>query len=71
MRATELLSYAEAEIKRLSLGDTAANCHGVAAYEHESGVRLSDGAGLNVVCRTSDEVDSELEAMATWFAESK
>ena len=71
MIATSLLSYAETEITRLGLGTSLTNCHGVAAYEVESdpaAVRLSDGAGLNVVCRTTDDVDAELSAMADWYA---
>jgi len=71
MNSTELQAYAESEIRRLGLGDTSTNCHGVAAYDHEGGVRLSDGTGLNVVCRTSEDVDSELAAVAEWYAESK
>ena len=71
MNATELKAYAESEIARLGLGDTPTNCHGVAAYDHADGVRLSDGTGLDVVCRTADDVDAELEAVAEWYAESK
>jgi hypothetical protein len=71
MMMTELLAYAESEIARLKLGDSPTNCHGVAACEHDGGVRLSDGVGLNVVCRAADEVDTELEEMAAWYAEAK
>lgn len=71
MTANELKTYAESEITRLGFGDTPSNCHGVAAYDHEGGVRLSDGTGLNVVCRTQSDVDSELAAVAEWYAESK
>lgn len=74
MATTNLLSYAETEIERLGLGDSPTNCHGVAAYEVEgdaAAVRLSDGTGLNVVCRTTDDVDAELEAMAEWYAEAE
>lgn len=67
---TTLKAYAESEITRLGLGDTPANCHGVAAYDHEGGVRLSDGTGLDVVCRTTDDVDAELATVAEWYAES-
>jgi hypothetical protein len=69
--ATELLAYAESEIARLSLGDSETNCHGVVAQDYDGGVRLSDGIGLNVVCRTTEEIDDELEVMAEWYAESK
>lgn len=65
----ELTTYAEAEIVRLGLGDGKTNCHGVAAYYVEGGVRLSDGVGLNVVCRTRDDVDTELEEMTTFYAQ--
>lgn len=70
MVATNLLAYAESEITRLGLGDSKTNCHGVAAYDHAAGVRLSDGVGLEVVCRTAAEVDAELGVMADWYAES-
>lgn len=68
MSTNNLLAYAESEIARLGLGDTETNCHGVAAYGHADGVRLSDGVGMEVVCRTTAEVDAELEAMADWYA---
>lgn len=70
---TTLMAYAEAEIKRLNLGDTPTNCHGVAVYDDagEGAVRLSDGTGLNVTCRTTEEIDTELEAVAEWYAEAK
>lgn len=73
MTATEttLLGYAESEIARLGLGDSETNCHGVAAYETTGGVRLSDGVGLDVTVSTRDEVDTELSAMADWYAEAK
>ena len=72
MTTTDRLAYAESEIKRLGLGDTPTNCHGVAAYDAGDGaVRLSDGVGLDVVCRTADEIDTELEKMAAWYAESE
>lgn len=73
MTASELLTYAESEIKRLNLGDTPTNCHGVAAYEveGETAVRLSDGVGLNVNCRTTDDIDTELEEMVAFYAESE
>lgn len=67
-----LLAYAESKITELGLGDSETNCHGVSAYEYDGdAVRLSDGVGLNVVCRTEDDVDTELEEMAAWYAESK
>jgi len=68
---TDLLTYAESEIARLGLGDSATNCHGVAAYGTDAGVRLSDGVGLDVTVSTTDEVDTELGAMAEWYAEAK
>lgn len=72
MTATELFTYAESEIARLGLGDSETNCHGVAAQITTDGlVRLSDGVGLSVVCRNRDDVDTELEVMAEWYAESK
>ncbi len=69
---TELLAYADAEIKRLGLGDSPTNCHGVAAYDDagEGAVRLSDGVELDVTCRTTDEIDTELAEMAAWYAET-
>lgn len=67
----ELVAYADSEIRRLGLGDSPTNCHGVAAYDAgEGAVRLSDGVGLNVTCRTTDEIDAELEEMAEWYAEN-
>lgn len=72
MTAASLLTYAESEIKRLKLGDTPTNCHGVVALETDAGaVRLSDGVGLNVICRSIDDVDTELKEMASFYAESK
>lgn len=73
MTTNELLSHANAEIARLKLGDSPTNCHGVVAYDDagDSAIRLSDGTGLNVVCRTTDEIDAELSEMADWYAESK
>lgn len=67
----ELLAYAESEIKRLKMGDSPTNCHGVVAYEVDGGVRLSDGVGLDVVCVNKDAIDTELEEMANFYAESK
>lgn len=58
-----LVDYAEAQIAALRLGDTPTNCNGVVAHPVEGGsdaVRLSDGVGLDVVCRTKEEVDREL-----------
>lgn len=66
-----LLAYAESEIRRLKLGDSPTNCHGVAAYAVDGGVRLSDGVGLDVVCADTGAVDTELGTMAEWYAESK
>lgn len=66
-----LLAYAESEIKRLKLGDSPTNCHGVAAYAVDGGVRLSDGVGLDVVCADKDAIDTELEEMASFYAESE
>jgi hypothetical protein len=71
MTTQELTDYAEKEIARLGLGDSETNCHGVVAYAENGGCRLSDGVGLNVTCTTTDEIDAELEEMATWYAESK
>jgi hypothetical protein len=73
MSATELLTYAESRIAELGLGDTPTNCHGVAAYDDAGpgAVRLSDGTGLDAVCRTTDAIDAELAAVAAWYAESK
>ena len=86
MTATDLRAYAETEIARLGLGDSDANCHGVAVYDADedqldedqladlgdaAAVVLSDGIGLHAVCRTTDEIDAELETVAEWYAESK
>jgi len=70
MTAAELVTYAEAEIARLGLGDSATNCHGVAAYEAgPNACRLSDGVGLDVTVTDTDEIDTELEEMAAYYAE--
>jgi uncharacterized membrane protein len=69
MNYNELLNYCQNEIKRLKLGDSPTNCHGVAAYLEIDGVRLSDGVGLDVIVQTAEDADSELEAMSEWYAE--
>lgn len=67
----ELKAYAESKIAELGLADSPTNCHGVVAQDADGGVRLTDGVGLDAVCRTEAEVDAELEAMAAWYAESE
>lgn len=62
-----LLEYANKEIVRLKLEDSETNCHGVVASIENDGIRLSDGVGLNVICHTKDEIDSELEEMADFY----
>ena len=73
MTTIKLKAHAEKEIKRLKLGDSPTNCHGVVAYDDagDGAIRLSDGTGLNEVCRTIKEIDGHLGAMADWYAESK
>ncbi len=70
MTQSELLAYAEAEIERLGLADSPTNCHGVVAHTNRSGVRLSDGVGLDVTVYDRAGVDIELGEMAKWHAES-
>ena len=69
MNPNKLHSYAESEIKRLGLGDSPTNCHGVVAHLEGDRVRLSDGVGLNELVSTRDQVDRELAAVAEWYAE--
>ena len=74
MTTNELIAYAEAEIGRLGLGDSPTNCHGVIALPVEGddgAIRLTDGVGLNAVVRTTDDIDTELEAMAGWYDEAE
>lgn len=70
MTLEQLHAYAEQEIERMALGDSETNCHGVVAHIASDGVRLSDGVGLDVTVTTQAEIDSELAAMAAWYAEA-
>jgi hypothetical protein len=70
MTAT-LTTYAEQRIEALGLGDSPTNCSGVVAQDHPEGVRLLDGGGFDVVCRSEADVDRELQPIADWYAESE
>lgn len=72
MTTTDLIVYADKEIARLNLGPYGLlGTEFVVAYDGAGygAIRLSDGQGLDVICKTTDEVDAELKVMHDWANE--